>query len=305
MKYNCIMCIYETSHKGHYNAHLISKIHIEKVNNCAKEYNILATNLSEVQSNQHEQILNNNQKTIDLMVAQKEIDMLKIQLNDKEKQLTDKEKQIIDLLSKIPLPGVPSSTVNNINFNMSSINFLKANYSNAPLLEPMNDYEYLHIQNEDFTDEVLHAQSKNKLDKYLSKCITSEYKQLDPNKQSIWNTDEVRQTYTIRGLINKKPNWVIDKKGCIATEKIIQPLLEYIKDDMTKYNEEVYKTINTLEPRKKCSLLKKMECAASIISNIDNSTLATNIVKKMAPDLFLNKIKQEPIKKERIHKLKK
>jgi hypothetical protein len=315
MKYNCLPCKYSTGHKGHYDAHTKTQIHNDKV--ILAEIKLAKTTKIATDSSQliakpanftcnycggifskmfgltrHKKVCVDKNSEIEKIkieaeTAKKQVETItettKKQVEDLQKQIEYLKKQNDVLISKSN--NGPNVTL----IKTSSLNYVNNNYPNAPLLKAIDNFSFLHEDDEDFTDNVIYSQKKGKLDNFLSNIIYDNYKTTDPSEQQAWNTDPSRMTYLVRELIAKKPNWCIDKKGIITSEKMVKPLLKYVKQDIKKYLEDAKEKMNELTGSETQLILKHMEIAASIVCDIDNSTLADNIIRKMAPKFYLNK----------------
>ncbi|ARF12522.1 zinc finger protein [Klosneuvirus KNV1] len=94
----------------------------------------------------------------------------------------------------------------------------------------------------------------------------------------------------IRELIDKKPDWLVDKKGVKTTKFIIDPLLEYIRQLMADFIEE-----NRLENflhESDWRMRRRMDdlnVAGEICYNIKNKILSEQLLKHIAPHFYLNK----------------
>lgn len=198
------------------------------------------------------------------------------------------------------------SMINNagavIKTSVSALSYIAENYDGAPVLKKLKDYSYIKEQevDEDDTDDefdligmLIYHDTKETLNEYLGNIIVEAYKKKDPKKQSIWNSDTVRLNYIIRDLINKKPDWTVDKKGVKTTKYIIDPLLEYIRDQVTNYvlDNTADKFIHLTEYKLNQHAEKLNNCG-QIIASIDNKSLSKSILKYIAPHFYLAKSEQ-------------
>ena len=142
---------------------------------------------------------------------------------------------------KVPVTNTNTSTNtynnNNVAITTSQIKRLLSCYSNAIPLNKITDIsQVLDEDDELFLENIAYDQQKKILHKTLGDGIVNVYKTTDPKDQSIWNTDSSRLNYLIKHAINKKNSrWVIDKRGLQVTEKIIEPVLGYLKNKMCEY----------------------------------------------------------------------
>lgn len=168
---------------------------------------------------------------------------------------------------------------------------------NAPLLGPLNEcqYELLGQEEKDYhlVEVLLDHYDKKNLKQYLSKFLINHYKKKDPSEQSLWTSDLARLTYFIRNLDNgDKPVWQNDKGGKRTMEKIIKPLLNFIKQEINNYEELCE------ERRKEClrknrvneqyEITKKLQKTQKIKYDINNDILAMSILRYIAPTFNMN-----------------
>ena len=198
------------------------------------------------------------------------------------------------------------SLINNagavIKTSVSALAYIAQNYDGAPILKKLPDYSYikeLELDDEDSLDEfdlieiLIYHNNKETLQEYLGDIIVEAYKKKDPSKQSIWNSDTDRLNYIIRDLINKKPDWTVDKKGVKTTKYIIDPLLEYIREQVANYilenTTDKYVHLSEYMLNKHA---EKLNSCGKVIAGIDNKSLSKLILKYIAPHFYLAKPEQ-------------
>jgi hypothetical protein len=201
-----------------------------------------------------------------------------IKRSDKE---NDYHKHLIESAGNIVTTAVNS---------MTNQNYIINTYKTAPVLEALEDYSTIEESKDKIIESVLHYYKQNALHKYLGDFIIKAYKKEDPAKQPVWNSDTARLTYMIRELA-KKNRWVVDKKGIKMKEKIINPLITYLKVLIKPYLDEwtdQMKDMN-LSNKQMSILLKKIE-----IGNIslESKTLADDIARYIAPHLYIKRDEQ-------------
>lgn len=316
MKYVCNICNYGTDRQFCYKKHLTTMKHVKKVeeNNkatfhapgkllvdssntfkCPYCNNIYtrANNLT-----RHKQICadnfgENGNKKVQVLEAKNNELAKEIQLHQKlNKQQQD---EINHLKTLINNAGAVIKT------SVSALSFVAQNYGDAPVLKKIKDYSYLQEINADdsdddeldLTQQILNHHKDKTIVKYLGDIIVEAYKTEDPTKQSIWNSDSVRLTYMIRELINKKPDWTVDKKGVKTTKYIIEPLLEYIRQLMADFMEnnrlENYLDDSDWKMRRR---MENLKASSEICFNIKNKSLEEQILKYIAPYFYLVKNEQ-------------
>ena len=227
---------------------------------------------------------------------------------EKYKQNAEKDdemkKQLQDQVSHL------KTLINNagavIKTSVSALSFVAQNYDKAPLLRRLKDYSYIKEKDDDednddnentdtddkfdLMETLIYHNNKETIQEYLGNIIVEAYKKKDPNKQSIWNSDTVRLTYVIRDLINKKPDWSVDKKGIKTTKYVIDPLLEYIRNQAVEYLDQ-HKLENYVDETETVirRICDKINTCGKIIVTIDNKELSRLILKYIAPHFYLAK----------------
>lgn len=177
--------------------------------------------------------------------------------------------------------------------SVSALSFLVSKYKSTPLLDHIKDYSVISYDEDDeeinLVDTIIYNYENNLLAEYLGGIIVRFYKKDDPKDQSLWNTDTTRLTYVIRELINKKADWVIDKKGIKMTKYIIDPLLDYIKDVLAEYINEISIGLKKDSLKNIETKMRKMNISAEIINLIKDNILSEQINKFIAPHFYLAK----------------
>jgi len=178
--------------------------------------------------------------------------------------------------------------------SISSLSYIIGNYKNAPPIEYIKINKILNkdiIDNNKLILKLIYHSKHRSVHEYLGDFIIEVYKKMDPEKQSLWNTDYTRLNYIVREIINKDTSdWSVDKKGVKTNKYIIEPLLDYIKPILIKYQKKKGRTINKVDDQ--CEYIAdSMRLIAEIIDGIDDGTLAINILKYIAPHFYMdNKI---------------
>lgn len=238
----------------------------------------------------------------DVKVLQKKVEILEEALKDQkikflEKQLTDKDKQLKELTSYIKSTK-PTNTTNN--YNISVKNYIQQNYSDAPHLIKLKDYELLEYDEEKKDDEINFGEvlalkyNQHKLQNYLGDFVVSQYKKEDPAQQSLWNSDVSRLTYIVKELLaNKESYWSHDFKGLKTKSYIIEPLLDYIREYCQKYIDDHEINEKNRHEIKNCrEVTETINALGNIMIDVKKGVLAEDIVKYIAPYFQINN-KQE------------
>jgi hypothetical protein len=311
IKYTCDPCGYTTNYKSHLDKHNTTSKHHKKIDSINKNPSVISKNLiinddKKYQCNFCEQYFANNSG---LSRHRKTCSTQNTLIESYENQISNLKEQLEYFKSLVKENKTNGVFVQNNSLNVigpNALNYVNTHYNNAPLLLPLNDFAFIYennetnnyedIENDDnddkietFTNNVLHHQINNTLDSYLGSLIVDSYKKDDPKKQPLWNTDTNRLTYLVRELIGTKPNWIIDKKGIMTTEKTIDPLLKYVRKLI-----DVYLKINSAKLQEEenygnANILFNLNTAATIIKVIDDTSLSISINKYIAPHFYLNK----------------
>lgn len=184
-----------------------------------------------------------------------------------------------------------------IKTSVSALSYITQNYHDAPVIRKLKDFSYLQEIDAENSDEefdltqlIINHQKDKTIVKYLGNIIVEAYKTEDPSKQSIWSSDSVRLTYIIRELINKKPDWTVDKKGVKTSKYIIAPLLEYISQLMVEFmdNNKLEDHLDDSEWKMK-RRMENLQASGEICFNIKNKSLEEQLLKYIAPHFYLVK----------------
>ncbi|ARF08768.1 hypothetical protein Catovirus_1_818 [Catovirus CTV1] len=308
MKYQCIICNYETDDKSNWSKHKKSKKHKNKESestnlldkslmnpqplpsnskkNICKYCNITFTQTCHL--SRHIKKCSEKYHTEQITILQQENNQIKSNsiiktLKEKIKSL-EQQKNFLEKENEYHKQLVISAG-NLIQSSMSTLNHLVINYNNAPILEPLKDYSVLE-EKDKFIGKIIYYNNEKKLDEYLGKFLVKHYKSKDPSKQSNWNSDTSRLTYINRELVNNKPNWVIDKKGVKMTNTIIDPLLNYVK----KISQDELILLNELRDDMDGAYdVNKVICLTDIIQKINSNALSNDINKYLAPYFYFDK----------------
>jgi hypothetical protein len=214
---------------------------------------------------------------------------LEMELKLTKSQLTSAHNQIDELKKYIKSTPKQAS---NITYNVSVKNYVQQNYPNAPALEGIQDYAKLTYDIEDFAQILVNKYNDNLLHKYLGDFIIQYYKKDDPSEQSLWNSDISRLTYIIKELVaNNKSLWNHDPKGVKTKNFIINPLMKYIKEYIDEYwieNIDMH-NLRSMNTEKIISMQSNLQTLQKIKKDINNDTIAINIIKYIAPHFYMNR----------------
>jgi len=326
MKYLCKTCNYETDRQFCYKKHLATTKHSKKVaedvkatSNAPRELitvspnifkcpycNIIYTRANNL--TRHKKICSDNfgengiKKIQELESKNNEL-MKELQFQQQLQQQQQKQQQELQKQQQDEINHL-KTLINNagavIKTSVSALSYVTQNYGDAPVLKKLKDYSYLQEIDIDSDDDefdlsqlIINQHTDKTIVKYLGNIIVDAYKTEDPSKRSIWNSDSVRLTYMIRELINKKPDWTVDKKGVKTTKYVIEPLLEYIRQLMADFieNNRLENFLHDSDWRMK-RRMDNLKAAGEICLNIKNKSLEEQILKYIAPHFYLVKNEQ-------------
>lgn len=316
MKFNCNLCNYLTENKSNYNRHINSNKHM--LNNNQLNKNILNDNRL------NNNILNSNQiidkpcrnsylcekcekafhhrsglykhkrKCFEYNECNDKINELVKEIKElKEKQENHQQQQltkIIEMRKEIKNELKDQLTnISNNTYNISIINYIQKNYSDAPYLSKLDDYSIIDSDNS-LINTLIYHHNHDMLPHCIGNLLVKYYKKEDPSQQSIWNSDASRLTYVIKELLaNNQTSWNRDSKGLKTKEYIIIPMLNYIKQYICDYIDKSTSNISNLTT-KQCTKIVEEQVKLGLIIQYINTNLAEDIVKYIAP--YFNALKQ-------------
>jgi hypothetical protein len=207
----------------------------------------------------------------------KQNEELKKQNEEIKEELKEDREYIKSLVEKNT--NITSSAINfssnAINFSSNAFKYITQNFTNAPLLKPMNNY--LTIKNDcgerHLTAFLCDHYNDKTLVKYLGCKLLEYYKKSNPADQSLWTSDCSRLNYIIRSVTENKPEWVIDKKGIQIKTLIVTPLLEHIQSELTQF---------LGDPTNKDYGARFSTCVC-IICDIRNNVISDDLIRYLSP----------------------
>lgn len=324
--YSCKYCNYVTMRKNNYNRHKKTLKHLKKVEDAGAECFILPQNCSKMlnfyqefhEKNDEENIVEKEykckyclrkytrnsylQKHINKCKKKEEYDRVeKEKLDELSKQneelkqiIIDKEKEVEYQKNVANVAGIV--VVKTLGITDRIIKYLEQNYGNTPALMPPTNNQIEEIIIDKIVDKEntycfakYFIKHKDIMTKIIRDIILMIYNNETP---SIISTDISRLSFYIRikELINKNKEkierWSKDLKGVKLKKIIIEPLINYIIDEVKRYGDtlvnESEKDINIL--------IEKNEMFVKIIEiiGIDKDKLGNEIMKEIAPYFKLN-----------------
>ena len=321
MRFICATCNYATDRHSSYQKHLLTQKHKQQMspttkqlhslhkvylkrayicNYCGNEYSSIST------LSRHKKACNEKESLVTKYDV--EIDKYKQEnahLKEMQKQHFEMQKQHIEMQKQQQaeikrLETLIKNAGGVIKTSVSALAYVAQNYNNAPALKQIKDFSYLENADNDSDNDsddendlaqtIIKSHDNKTIVDYLGNIIVQAYKKDDPTKQSIWNSDSTRLTYMIRELIDKKPDWQVDKKGVKTTRYIIAPLLEYIRQLMADFieNNRLENFLHDSDWRMK-KRMDNLKSACEICYNIKNKFLSEQLIKHIAPHFYLNK----------------
>jgi len=219
-------------------------------------------------------------KNQEIQSKNQEIEKLKKENDEKFNQMRNEMKNEIETLK-----FAFNSAGGMVKTSLNAIAYLSKNYDKAPVIERITDCDKIK-KNQDiskFGGDIIYHYKYDSLDSYISDFIVGNYKKENAEDQSVWTTDISRLTYMIRETIKKKPTWVVDKKGVSTMEYIVDPLMIYLKKSVNEY----YKELRKMEDSD--FKIEYMNLCVEIKNDFDNKTIHKNVLRCIAPKLFLQK----------------
>jgi S-adenosylmethionine/arginine decarboxylase-like enzyme len=216
----------------------------------------------------------------------------KIELENDKLRLEEMVKSLIK--DKDKFADIAITTANTASSSMSAMKYFMTNFKNTPALKSIEDISNMKIEYKDdmsFIMQLLSVYQNNNLPDYIGEYIINIYKTTDSSKQSVWSSDVDRLTYIISEAVKDKTIWITDKKGIKVGERVIQPVLKYIKPILQTFTKDCRTEItkDQISSSRQAQILEYQKLAAHIIVYIDNKELEKDIIKYIAPKLYWNK----------------
>lgn len=310
MEYSCDICNYSTNGKFNYDRHLKTKKHKEKeamvqkesvesqlnpkknlsydCNFCGNSYST-ASNLSK-----HKKKCSDKKQLVDEL--NKDCSDIAKERDDFKKEVTHKEELITMLTAENRnLKVLLNNAGTLMDKSISTFNYVNRNYSDAPALLYLKDVTTLdeELSEDRVVNAIIEQYNNDNLPEFIGDIIIKNYKKEDPKTQSIWNSDVDRLTYMIRTLINNKNSqWQVDKKGIDTSKNIIFPILKFIEKHLRNHAKtcELGKRSDT--NNRVMDIMEHLHSVTFIILSIEDGSLNNNILKYIAPRLYVVKDQQ-------------
>lgn len=324
MAHVCTFCNYSTLRRDHYNKHLTTKKHLQKVHThtvskkkvgterTITDYNGPKVGDSEDENklicrfcksrfkhlrslNRHADKCRDRYMIIDkydkicedyeILKANNELLMEKYdQLMDK---YDDSRDEVIDVLK----------TTNN-GSSQGNFSFVKDKFLTTPPLKEIRESEVPQLE---FLKKVLdekngeielceilqHHNLHKTTPGYFGDFFVGRYQRDDKSEQQFFNTDYSRLTYLVRDLVDDMPVWRVDNKGVILSRKIIIPILDYIRKHLEKYTQKYFDA--TMDKYQYEEFIERNHRLLQVMTNIDDGSLNTKILKYIASHFKFDK----------------
>jgi len=299
-KYNCKKCNYSTPDKSNFNRHIKSILHLKKeqipTNNIIKNENIININIDEnnpitISKSKykcgcskifaHPSSFSRHKKSCNGINAKTEI----IRISNEIQKIKQETNILRKIKQETEIPQKNNMVNSDDNLQKESIkSYIQMNYLNAPIFININDYSNFN-NDECLIDSLYQEYSDCNLHKYFGDFIINQYKKGNPKKQSIWCSDISALTFLLNELTcDKKAIWKHDLKGVKITEYIINPLLDCIKENISKYlNNLTYDNTTYCKEKSDQDMI-----IAKIYIFIDSKAFTYDILNYIAPSFKVN-----------------
>lgn len=308
MLYKCNICTYESKRKDLYQKHLDTKLHINKTQDNTRHCNICDKDMVVTLENFNSHIMTcvdnklNEYKNIISHFKEKNIEYKEklIDSENKYKNLEikydnlDKEFKGYLLTNKNVIYNYINNTNNTVN-SISSYNYVNKYFDTAPELAKITDYNlYDKTQNVFYIRELIFYYKEKTLPKFIGDHIIKLYKKENPKEQSVRNTDTTRLSYIVRIISNKILEWKIDKDGNEFKKITVDPLLDYINNDIIESRKMINQKIKEHDSpycdyNELSRLLSDSHILYDINKEIEIGKLCNDILKYVSPNFYLNK----------------
>jgi hypothetical protein len=204
-----------------------------------------------------------------------------------------------------------NNSLNTINKTVNALTYINKTFDTTPAIQPLLNYDmFKKPKDGQLVEELIHYHRQKMLSGYIGDVYIKEYVKDNPMEQGIWNTDNTRLTYYVRVILDKNkivkptkktsqertnknnPEWVADKKGILISDYTLQPILDFLSSEITKYINT--KTTYMLKYPKKPTgkIMSNLTSCGDISILIDNGKLKIDILKYIAPKFDLSRTKK-------------
>ena len=274
MKHNCIDCNYSTDIKRYYEKHLLTKKHLNNLDNLDKNKNI-ENLIIQVKDEFKEQFKEQNQEVL------KQNQELKLKIEQLEKANNQNTNKIVKEARAV---------------KMSVLSMLNTKFKDTPALDYIKEDQFINgLQFEykcklDANDDALFMKifrdyEKKHLAKTIADIILRIIIKDDKNKQSVFNIDFARGNFATKA----DTHWMNDKKGVELKKFTLTKVVEYMINVLDIFRKQLCKISENNKTKKDPNLMdyfmlnqKRMYEVSSFITN---PTTHTKIMMLLCPEL--------------------
>ena len=251
----CKLCDYTTSLTKSMNRHIVSKLHVEKLNGKPDIDNIIdiyqcskcERNFSSIQSlnvhiknycvytkinNLETEVVTLKTENISLKNENTLLKTENIALKEEMSLLKAENDEIFnekDTVTKKYISELESHS-NSCMTALSLVKYLIDNYKDAPKLsEPVKSHEKLKFEINVISNLIYKYRHKI-LSEHLGEMIIDEYKKQNHDEQSMWSSDSNRFSFII-----KSDKWTRDQKGIKVAKIIISKITNRVSEILSKF----------------------------------------------------------------------
>jgi len=286
MSHVCTPCGYTTSRKIDLDRHNQSKKHLQIMSNqpnhtqdipisYQNEKKVFICLYCKSEYSNSSALARHKKACGDKNTKETEVKSLQEKVSDLQKQVSKYEKQVETYEMMLKSLTSPQS----VNY----FNYICTTYPNPPALTGQKSYvNLLEAKTMTLIEVITMYYGNDQLVNFIGDYIIKLYKKGEAKDQSMWSTDISRLTYIISESCKEKGNiWAYDKKGSKLKKIIIEPALQYIKEELLKFCKE--NSTATDDPE-----FSQLQAAINIIPLINNGSLASDINKYIAPEFAVN-----------------
>jgi hypothetical protein len=299
--YECKLCCFTSHHHGSYCRHLETNIHAKRVAFNAVQTKYICDLCHKELSDRiclYRHVKNKvcQKKSKSKSDPIQNLDINSALVTSLIKELADNKVHINKILNVIEnreqtkiVNNINNNNIHNIHNPVINIQYVMRNYKDAIPVESLTEDAIAKIEHKpdkDLIDCVLHHQHHKTLDAYIANIIVDHYKKDDPSQQSFWNCDSSRLHYIVMmKLKDNTSDWIRDKGGKTIAEKVVKPILSFIKKEIDKYfkkNKEYYDKTSDDESINYVKNVNDSEILGSVVTEISTSQLEYKIIKEMS-----------------------
>ena len=340
MNYVCNICKYKTTNKSNITKHnntLKHKQNIKNINYCIdcnktfdtlkqyirhinyhkqkKSQNINDTNNGTNNGTNNETINNQIINTKNINIPDNNIIQKIDKINDTQNIIINENKELKDTINKALTKA--SSLINYLMKNHNTIpplktieyntfvKLLKNNFKEKQIIQNNNNDSDNENEQElfDLANMLINKFKKNKFISLLTQVILKYVNYKDPEKQPIYNTDNIRYNYVVK--MNKK--WNEDKTGIIFKNYIIIPIIYHLNSLLKKYrHNEFEKKMKQIAKKKNNiidieEIMNQFDILLRFEIYLNNEKFIKDILKEISP--YLKYIEKEILDSEENNKL--